>query len=123
MIPTGLHFGGWNSPAFGIPIDLDPLHFIDHAGAGNGQRIEAEGEANNVTKPRSRPWCADELEDARHVTGFGDARTWRRNIGNHLPIQVAEWIVAVTFDIGIVADFLTNAAHAVAGFQLPVGFV
>jgi integrase len=54
---------------------------------------------------------------------FGDAGTRRRNVGNHLPIQVAEWIVAVAFDIGIVADLLTDAAHAVAGFQLSLGFV
>jgi hypothetical protein len=40
MVPTGLHFGGWNSPAFGIPIDPAPLHFIDHAGAG-GERERA----------------------------------------------------------------------------------
>src|SRR4030088_197859 len=123
MVPTGLHFGGWNSPAFGIPIDLAPLHFINHAGAGNGQRIEAQGKADNVTKPRSRPRCADELEDARHVARFSDAGTRRRNVGNHLPIQVAEWIVAVAFDIGVVADLLTDAAHAVAGFQLSLGFV
>src|SRR5260221_8600811 len=123
MVPTGLHLGGWNSPAFGIPIDLAPLHFIDHAGAGNGQRIEAQGKANDVIKPRSRPWCVDKLEDARHVAWVGDARTRRRNVGNHLSIQVAEWIVAVSFDIGIVADLLTDAAHAVAGFQLPVGLV
>src|SRR6266481_2298344 len=111
MVPTGLHLGGWNSPAFGIPIYLAPLHFIDHAGAWNGQRIEAQGKANNVTKPRSRPRCADELEDARHVAWFGDTGTRRRNVGNHLPIQVAEWIVAVAFDIGMVADLLTDAAH------------
>src|ERR1700704_123809 len=52
-----------------------------------------------------------------------DAGTRRRNVGNHLPIQVAEWIVAVAFDIGVVADLLTDAAHAVAGFQLSLGFV
>src|SRR4030088_2737684 len=121
MVPTGLHFGGWNSPAFGIPIDLAPLHFIDHAGAGNGQRIEAQSKAKNATK--SRPRRADELEDARHVAWFGDAGTRRRNVGNHLPIQVAEWIVAVAFDIGMIADLLTDAAHAVAGFQLSLGFV
>src|SRR5262249_37054699 len=120
MVPAGLHLGSWNSPAFGIPIDLAPLHFIDHARAGNGQRIEAQGKANNVTKPRSRPRCADELEDARHVAWLGDAGTRRRNVGNHLPIQVAEWIVAVAFDIGIVADLLTDA---VARFQLSLGFV
>src|SRR6266567_2553693 len=124
----------WSQPVFilaaGIvqrsasqPIDLAPLHFIDHAGAGNGQRIEAQGKANKVTEPRSRPRCADELEDARHVTWFGDAGTRRRNVGNHLPIQVAEWIVAVAFDIGIVADLLTDTAHAVAGFELSLGFV
>ena len=118
MVPTGLHLRGWNSPAFGIPIDLAPIHFIDHAGARNGQRVEAQSKANNVTKPRSRPRCADELEDARHVTWFGDAGARRRNVGNHLPMQVAEWIVAVAFDIGIVADLLTDTAHAVAGFQL-----
>src|SRR6202043_985814 len=123
MVPTGLHFDGWDSPAFGIPIDLAPPHFIDHAGAGNGQRIEAQGKAYNGTKPRSRPRCADELEHARHVAWFGDAGTRRRNVGHHLPIQVAEWIVAVAFDIGIVADLLTDAAHAVAGFQLSIGFV
>src|SRR6516165_12303995 len=123
MVPTSLHFCGWNSAAFGIPIDLAPLHFIDHAGAGNGQRIEAQGKANNVTKPRSRPRCTDELEDARHVTWFGDARTRRRNVGYHLPIQVAEWIVAVAFDIGIVADLLGDAAHAVTGFQLSLGLI
>ena len=89
MVPTGLHFGGWNSSAFGIPIDLAPLHFIDHAGLGNGQRIEAQGEANNVTKPRSRPRHADELEDARHVAWLGYAGMRRRNIGNRLPVQVA----------------------------------
>src|SRR5882672_6408738 len=121
MVPTGLHFGGWNSPAFGIPIDLAPLHFIDHAGAGNGQRIEAQSKANNVTKPRSRPRRADELEDARHVAWFGDAGTRRRNVGNHLPIQVTN--VGVAFDIGIVADLLTDATYAVAGFQLFLGFV
>src|SRR5207237_7522914 len=121
MVPTGLHFGGWNSPAVGIPIDLAPLHFIDHAGARNGQRIEAQGKANNVTKPRSRPRCASEFEDARHVTWFGDAGTRRRNVGNRLPMQVAEWIVAVAFDT--VADLLTDAAHAIAGLQLSLGFV
>src|SRR3954447_20972556 len=104
MVPTGLHFGGWNRPAFSIPIDLAPLHFIDHAGAGNGQRIKAQGKANNVTKSRSRPRSGDELEDARHVARVGNARTRGRNVGDHLTIQVAEWIVAVAFDIGIVAD-------------------
>src|SRR4051794_19883846 len=59
------------------------------------------------------------------VTSRGSvtAGTRRRNVGNHLPIQVAEWIVAVAFDIGIVANLLTDAAHAVAGFQLSLGFV
>src|SRR6202171_2361481 len=123
MVPTGLHFGGWNSPAFGIPIDLAPLHFIDHAGAGNGQRIEAQSKANNVTKPRSRPRRADELEDARHVAWFGDAGTRRRNVGNHLRIQVAEWMVAGAFDIGIIADLLTDTAHADASFKLSIGCV
>src|SRR6516164_11332346 len=123
MVPTSLHFCGWNSAAFGIPIDLAPLHFIDHTGARNGQRIEAQGKANNVTKPRSRPRCADELENARHVAWFGDAGTGRRNVGNHLPLQVAEWIVAVAFDVGIVADLLTDAAHAVARFQLSLDLV
>jgi len=55
MVPTGLHFDSWNSPAFGNPVDVTPLHFIDHAGAGNGQRIKAQGKANNVTEPRFRP--------------------------------------------------------------------
>src|SRR5438270_12612249 len=64
MVPTGLHLGGWNGLTFGIPIDLAPLHFIDHAGAGNGQRIEAQGKANNVTKPRSRPRFCGLLEPA-----------------------------------------------------------
>src|SRR5258708_36877598 len=123
MVPTGPDFGGWNSPAFSFPIGFATLHSIDHAGAGNGQRIEAQGQANNVTEPRSRPRCADEFEDARHVAWFGDAGTRRRNVGNHLPIQVAEWIVAVAFDIGIIADLLTDTAHAVAGFQLSLGFV
>lgn len=35
------------------------------------------------------------------------------------PFRVAEWIVAVAFDIGIVADLLTDAAHAVAGSSFP----
>lgn len=39
------------------------------------------------------------------------------------PFRLREWIVAVAFDIGIVADLLTDAAHAVAGFQLSLGFV
>src|SRR6201997_4174961 len=123
MVPARLHFCGRNSPAFGIPIDFAPLHFIDHAGARNGQRIEAQGKANNVTKPRSRPRRADELEDARYVTWFGDAGTRRRDVGNHLPIQVAEWIVAVALDIGVVADLLTDTAHAVAGFKFSLCFV
>src|ERR1700760_937325 len=123
MVPASLHFGGWNSPAFAIPIDLAPLHFIDHARARNRQRIEAQGKTNNVAKPRSRPRCADELENARHVAWFGDAGARRRNVGHHLPIQVAKRIVAVAFDIGIVADLLTDAAHAVTGFQLSLGLV
>src|SRR4030088_405238 len=100
------------------------LHSISLTMPGRGgQGVEAQGKANDVTKPRSRPRCADEFEDARHVAWFGDAGTRRRNVGNHLPIQVAEWIVAVAFDVGIVADLLTDAAHAVAGFQLSVRFV
>src|SRR6266481_2861365 len=47
----------------------------------------------------------------------------RRNVGNHLPIQVAKGIVTVALDIGIVADLLTDAAHSVAGFQLSLGFI
>src|SRR6267378_4537322 len=123
----------WSQPVFILAAGIvqrsasqsTSLHSISLTmpGAGNGQRIEAQGKANNVTEPRSRPRCADELEGARHLAWFGNAGTRRRNVGNHLPIQVAEWIAAVAFDIGIVADLLTDAAHAVAGFQLSLGFV
>jgi hypothetical protein len=41
------------------------LHSISLIMPGNGQRIEAQGKANNVTKSRSRPRRADELEHAR----------------------------------------------------------
>jgi hypothetical protein len=76
MVPTGLHL------ATGIvqrsASQSTSLHSISLTmpGARNGQRIEAQGKANNVTKPRSRPRCADELEDARHVAWFGDLRAF-----------------------------------------------
>jgi hypothetical protein len=45
------------------------------------------------------------------VTSRGSVTPGRgvENVGDHLPIHVAEWIVAVAFDIGMVADLLTDA--------------
>src|SRR5258705_12192801 len=61
----------WSQPVFILAAGIvqrsasqsTSLHSISLTmpGRGNGQRIEAQGKANNVTKPRSRPGCADKL--------------------------------------------------------------
>ena len=58
------------------------------------------------------PWKSDETGYLRRFSALdhcAEKRVWVR--------------LAVAFDIGIVADLLTDAAHAVARFQLSLGFV
>jgi Arm DNA-binding domain len=64
-----------------------------------------------------------ERDKAKDLLKEGKDPSTEKQLDKHRPIQVAEWIVAVAFDLSIIADLLIDTAHAVAGFQLSFGFV
>src|SRR4029077_17553707 len=100
MVPAGFHLDGWNGPACGIPVDLLPLHAVDHAGAGDGQGVEPKGIPDDVAKFGLVVWLIDQPEKPDHVLCFGDAGPRCRDVDGELLPAVAERIVAVAFEVG-----------------------
>ena len=64
-------------------------------------------------------WHVLERDKAKDLLKEGKDPSTEKQLDKHRPIQVAEWIVAVAFDISIIADLLIDTAHAVAGFSFP----
>ena len=70
-----------------IQINLTPLHVMDHAGAGDGQRIKPKRVTDDVTEGDVLPSLIDQPEKANHILCFGDAGPRCRDVDSELLLE------------------------------------